>query len=188
MKKTNKSFELMIAIDKAAENIVNLAKLNLITGTNKENNKDGKLYNSISRGKVIETATGYIVKFFMEDYGIFQDQGVKGTNSNYLENSKSPFSYKSKGGKFGLKGMPPPSAFDRWTITRGLAPRIEKGKAGAGQFLKRKTLDFLIARSIFKKGIRATQFFSKPFNKTQDMNIANFLNAYVKDIQNQIKN
>ena len=83
--------------------------------------------------------------------------------------------------------MPPPKAFDRWTVRKGLAPRIEKGKAGAGQFLKRKTLDFLIARSIFKKGIKATSFFSEALREGQVKFGDEFLKAIAKDIENRNK-
>jgi hypothetical protein len=54
--------------------------------------------------------------------------------------------------------MPPPSAFDKWTIRRGIAPRNTKG-----QFQTRKGLNFAIARSIFEKGIKPSLFFTKPF-------------------------
>ena len=96
------------SIEKYANYVIQQARTNLT----KNNNKDGKLYNSLSY-KISSTAYSFVVRFFMENYGIFQDKGVKGTESNYIENSKSPFSYKSKGGKFGLKGMPPPKAFDK---------------------------------------------------------------------------
>ena len=42
----------------------------------------------------------------MEDYGIFQDRGVSGVKNKY----NTSYSYKSKGGKRGLKGMPPSKA------------------------------------------------------------------------------
>ena len=54
--------------------------------------------------------------FFMEDYGEYLDKGVSGTERRY----NTPFVYTNK--------MPPTSAFDRWTVVRGLAKRDEKGK------------------------------------------------------------
>ena len=54
--------------------------------------------------------------------------------------------------------MPPSSVFDKWSIRKGIAPRDKEGK-----FINRKSLNYLIARSIFNKGIRATMFFTKPF-------------------------
>tara|TARA_R110000851_G_scaffold211361_1_gene363924 strand:- start:669 stop:1196 length:528 start_codon:yes stop_codon:yes gene_type:complete len=165
------------SIETYADYVIKEARINL----GKKDNQDGKLSTSLSY-KINSTESAYIVRFFMENYGIFQDKGVRGVDSYYADKvtSSSPFSYKSKGGKFGLKGMPPPRAFDKWTVRKGLAPRDKKGR-----FLPRKTLDFLIARSIFKKGIRATSFFSGPFTEGQKIFGDEFLKAIAKDIENR---
>jgi hypothetical protein len=71
--------------------------------------------------------------------------------------------------------MPPPSAFDKWSIKSGIAPRDSKGK-----FIKRKSLNYIIANSIFRKGIRASLFFTKPFEEAlplfEDEMLEGFLN------------
>ena len=87
----------------------------------------------------------------MEDYGLYQDQGVHGAKSSYVENSKSPFKYTTK--------QPPTKAFDKWIKTKGIKGRDRK----TGKFISDKSLKFLIARSIKNKGIRASMFFTKPF-------------------------
>ena len=46
---------------------------------------------------------------------------------------------------------------DKWIVRKGIAPRDKQGK-----FLSRKSISFLIARSIFKKGIQGLSFFQKP--------------------------
>ena len=165
------------SIQTFADYVIKEAKINLA----KKDNQDGKLANSLT-SKISQTSSEFIVKFFMENYGIFQDKGVRGVESYYADEatSGSPFSYKSKGGKFGLKGMPPPKAFDKWTVRKGLAPRDKRGR-----FLPRKTLDFLIARSIFKKGIRATSFFSEPLKMGEKIFADQFLKALAKDIENR---
>jgi hypothetical protein len=86
------------------------------------------------------------MEFTMEDYGFYQDKGVSGIKKKY----NTPYSYKSK--------MPPAKAFDKWIVRKGLAPR-----SSGGQFAKRKSLSFLIARSVFRNGIKPTMFFTKPF-------------------------
>jgi hypothetical protein len=89
----------------------------------------------------------------MEDYGIYQDRGVSGKFRKY----STPFSYKDRGvsGKFRKYNtpfsykdkMPPPKALDKWIVRKGL-----KGvRNEQGQFIKRKSLQYLIARSIFRK-------------------------------------
>jgi hypothetical protein len=108
-------------------------------------NASKKLYNSIT-GEAKQFPNSIGIYFDMEEYGYYQDQGVSGVKKKY----DTPFSYKSK--------MPPPKAFDKWTVRKGLAPR---GKGG--QFKSRKGLNFAIARSIFEKGIKPSLFFTKPF-------------------------
>ena len=137
-------------LKKFMDYVVSQAKRNLTT---QGKNASKKLYNSIEgETKAFPNSIG--IYFKMEAYGFFQDQGVSGIKKKY----DTPFSYKSKGGKKGLIGMPPPSAFDKWSIRRGIAPR----KSG-GQFKTRKGLNFAIARSIFEKGIKPSLFFTKPF-------------------------
>ena len=78
-----------------ADVVIEEARKNL----GKNDNQDGKLANSLS-SKIITTDSAFIVKFFMENYGVFQDQGVRGVDSYYADQvtASSPFSYKSKGG------------------------------------------------------------------------------------------
>ena len=163
-------------LNRFAKYVISQSRANLTRG---KKNSSNKLYNSLD-SNVKVSKNSFELTFLMEEYGVFQDKGVKGTKSNYLENKNSPFSYKSKGGKNGLKGMPPPKAFDKWTVRKGLAPRDKQGR-----FLPRKTLDFLIARSIFKKGIRATSFFSNPLKEGQIKFGDEFLKAIGKDIENR---
>ena len=130
-------------LNRFVRHVVSQAKKNLTTGNR---NASKKLYNSI-KGEAKSFPNSIGIYFEMEPYGLFQDQGVKGTKSGQ---SYSNFKYTNK--------MPPPKAFDKWTIRRGLAPR-EKG----GKFKSRKSLNFAIARSVYEKGIAPTLFFTKPF-------------------------
>ena len=129
-------------LNRFIRHVVSQAKKNLTTGNR---NASKKLYNSI-KGEAKSFPNSIGVYFEMEEYGYYQDQGVSGVKKKY----DTPFSYKSK--------MPPPKAFDKWTVRKGLAPR---GKGG--QFKSRKGLNFAIARSIFEKGIKPSLFFTKPF-------------------------
>ena len=133
------------------DDVIREAKKNLSS-----QNTSGNLSRSL-KSKVKESKRSIQITFEMDYYGIFQDQGVKGIDSG---KSLSGYRYTQRGGEGSLKGMPPPKAFDKWNIQKGIAPRDKKGK-----FLKRKSLNFLIARGIFKKGIKPTLFFTKPFEK-----------------------
>ena len=130
-------------LDDFKSNIIREAKKNLASQST-----SGKLRDSL-KGYVKESKNSIQISFEMDEYGFFQDRGVKGTKSG---KSLDGYKYTNK--------MPPPKAFDKWAIKKGLAPRDIKGK-----FKSRKGLNFAIARSVFEKGIKPTMFFTKPFEK-----------------------
>jgi hypothetical protein len=134
--------EVQKALERFRNHVVSVSKRNL---TNGGKNVSKKLYNSI-KGDVKAMPNSFSMEFTMEDYGVFQDAGVSGTKKKY----NTPYSYKSK--------MPPVKAFDKWIVRKGLAPR-----RSGGQFASRKSLAFLIARSVFRNGIKPSLFFTKPF-------------------------
>jgi len=105
--------------------------------------------------KVITSAEGFSVQFYMDSYGTFVDKGVSGTKVNRSFKDykgrviSSPYKYTSK--------QPPSRVLDKWIVKKGIAPRDEKGR-----FMSRKSISFLIARSIKRKGIQGISFFQKP--------------------------
>ena len=132
------------ALELFRNQVINEAKANL----RKEGKGGGDLERSIEGSDVKVTERSLEFEIKMNDYGVFQDKGVSGVKKKY----STPYSYKSK--------MPPPSKLDKWTVKKGIAPRDEKGR-----FMSRKSLQFLIARSIFYNGIKPSLFFTKPFEK-----------------------
>jgi hypothetical protein len=134
--------ERLKALEKFRDLVVAEAKANL---QRMGKNSSGKLSNSI-KGEVKEMPNSIGIYFEMEPYGNFQDKGVSGTERKF----DTPYSYTNK--------MPPPSKSDKWIVKKGIAPRNV-----TGQFQSRKGLQFAIARSIFKYGIRPSLFFTKPF-------------------------
>jgi len=155
--------EFKKALEKYAEFVIKKSRENLQRG--------GK-YGTHNKSGALSKSLEYIIKgdkvsFLSEDYGEYLDKGVKGAKSTYPESSLSPFKYTTK--------KPPASVFDKWSIKSGIAPRDSKGR-----FIKRKSLNYMIANSIFKKGIRATMFFTKPFEEAlplfEDEMLEGFLN------------
>jgi|TARA_X000001382_G_scaffold79835_2_gene56096 hypothetical protein len=130
--------------------VVNRAKGNL----QKAKGGGTNLENSLSF-KVITDADGFSVQFFMDSYGTFVDKGVSGTDvrrsfKDYKGKTiSSPYKYTTK--------QPPSRVLDKWIVKKGIAPRDEKGR-----FMSRKSISFLIARSIKRKGIQGISFFQKP--------------------------
>ena len=133
------------------------ARQNLSKGTKLQRkrrpiNNTKKLYNSIQYKKLYEKSSGIAYGLFMEDYGDYIDKGVKGTKSNYRVNKNTPYSYKTK--------MLNPEWIEGWAKARNIRFRNAQGQFTKGNY---KQIGFVLARSIYEKGIRANNFFTIPF-------------------------
>jgi hypothetical protein len=136
--------EVQKELEKFRDYVIEASKKNLV----RLKKSDGKLYKSL-KGKVKTMPNSISIEFMMEDYGIYQDAGVNGM-SQYR---KSPYKFR--------KGVPSKemiSSLNDWIKRKGIRPRNKKG-----QFKSRNGLAFGIARSIFKKGLKRSLFFTKPF-------------------------
>lgn len=133
--------EVQKELERFRDYVVSQSRRNL-SRLNKNSSK--RLYQSI-QGNVKAMPNSISIEFSMENYGVFQDAGVSGIKKKY----NTPYSYKSK--------MPPVKVFDKWLVRKGIAPRKN------GKFASRKSLAFLIARSVFRNGIKPSLFFTKPF-------------------------
>ncbi len=92
--------EVKEELNKFGQFVIQQARSRLTKGIKRGNkrfsqNDTKKLYNSLEYKPFVK-GDSIGVEFYMEQYGKFQDKGVKGTKSNYVENKKSPYSYKSK--------------------------------------------------------------------------------------------
>ena len=116
----------------------------------------GKLYDSIDYNlNVVETKSKTLyfnLEFYMEDYGTFMDLGVKGSETTYPESRNSPYKYS---GRFKMIN---PSSLDKWLVKKSLAPRDKSGR-----FIERKNLKYMIATSIYRKGLKGSRFFTGAF-------------------------
>ena len=154
-------------LNRFAKYVISQSRANLTRGK-KNSSKD--LYNSLD-SEVKVSKNSFELSFLMEDYGVFQDKGVSGVKKKY----DTPYSYKSK--------MPPPSKMDKWIVKKGIAPRDKSGK-----FISRKSLQFIIARSIFNNGIKPSLFFTKPFEKAFKGLNKDLVEAYKLDVEQLMKN
>lgn len=141
-----KQSELQKELDKFKNFVISESQKNL----RKLGKDGGKLYDSI-QARVKANPNSFEMEFSMEEYGIYQDKGVSGTEKKY----NTPFKYKT-----GKKNAPPPRAFDKWAVRKGLAPRTKSGK-----FASRSGLKFALSVFIQKNGIKPSLFFTKPFEK-----------------------
>ena len=139
------------ALNKFAKYVIQQAKTNL---TKQKRNASGNLYNSLGYDLKV-SKNSFSLEFIMQEYGMYLDEGVRGSKSTYAESRNSRFEYS---GRF---KMIPTASIDKWVVRRG----IKGVRDEQGRFIKRDSLKYAIAKSIYEKGIRASMFFTKPFEK-----------------------
>lgn len=106
---------------------------------------NGDLAKSI-RYEITKRGEGLNFKLFFDDYGVFQDEGVKGTgvfgetakkNGWYNKAPSSRFSFKNT-----PKGKPSVKHFRTWASQRGLNP-------------------FVVRESVWRQGLKPKRWFSR---------------------------
>ena len=145
-----------------AKYVIQQSRSNLTKG---DKNVNKKLYNSLDN-EIEVGANSFRLAFLMEDYGKFQDKGVSGTENKY----NTPFSYKSK--------KPPLRPITDWVKNRRFQFRQKDGK-----FMSYQSTAFLVRNSIFKKGIKPSLFFTKPFEKAFERLPDELVEAYGLDVE-----
>ena len=131
----------------------------------KGKNTSGNLADSLGYHLKVYSSGALEMQFLAAGYAKFVDEGVSGTKKKY----KTPYSYTNK--------QPPSGVIDKWVVRKGLkAARDEKGR-----FIKRKSLVFLIARSIKLYGVEPTHFFSDALNEGLNALPPQIARAYAKD-------
>ena len=130
--------------------VIQQARSNLTKG---KHNFDKTLYNSL-RYSIYYSNDNFSLTFSMEDYGQFQDKGVRGAGGtrkttsafNRRNNKGKIWKQKAPDSPYSYKEGKKPSAkhFKRWAESKGLSP-------------------FAVRESVYRQGIPATKFFSTPF-------------------------
>ena len=170
------------------ENIISQFCSKLIQKARANLNKEGKratgtLFDQMSYDieKTEDNIKGVISFGSAEDYWIFVDQGVKGAGgfkgSGRMRGEGSKFKFTNK--------MPPPNIIKQWIKTKGYRGRIQKdwkNNKGAGRFISDKSFAFLVARSIYQRGLKRTRFISKPYEEMQRDLAEDIQQAVTKDI------
>ena len=155
------------AVEKVRDLIIKASKTNL---QKQKKDVSGTLSESIQpiETQVVDGVVETGIK--MLQYGEYVDKGVSGIKKKY----KTPYKYTNK--------MPPSRALDKWVVRKGIAPRDEKGR-----FLKRKSVLFLIARGIYRNGMKPSLFLTKPFEKYKKLLADEINEAFNKDAQEYIE-
>lgn len=166
--------------------VIQQSKSNL---TRQKKNVTKQLYNSL-KYKIEKDENDNIILYFLgADYQDFVDEGVKGKNPNRLpKGSKnfgkqqapnSPYRFGSGRGGPGLR-----KAINTWvTQKKAFSGKIRDKK---GKFIKRKTLQYLITRSIWYSGIKPSLFFTKPFQSAFKRLPNEIIDAFKLDVEKGI--
>ena len=139
-------------LNKFAKYVIQQSRSNLTKG---EKNVSKKLYNSLDSDLKV-SKNSFELSFLMENYGVFQDKGVKGKSSS-SKAPNSPFKFGSGRGKEG--GLT--QGINKWVRRK----RFQFRDRNTGRFMSYDSTAFLITRSIYQKGIKPSLFFTKPFEK-----------------------
>jgi hypothetical protein len=171
------------ALNNFAKYVIQESKNNL--------DKSGKnfskeLYNSLGYDVKV-SKNSFQLEFLMEDYGIFQDKGVKGKDpSKVSPNAKitgqqAPNSpYKFGSGNYSGQWSKFVGKLEVWAKKKNVRLRDEKGRFKKGNY---KTIAQIIAGNIYNRGIKPSMFFTKPFEKAFKGLNEELIKAYALDVE-----
>jgi hypothetical protein len=71
-----------------------------------------------------------------------------------------------------------------WAKARNIRLRDEKGRFKKGNY---RTIGFILQKSIYEKGIKASMFFTKPFEKAFDNLPSEVIEAFGLDIDDLLE-
>ena len=115
--------ETQIALRAFGKYVVQQARTNLTKGGKYgTKNVSKELYDSLGF-TLEEVGAGFRLFFEMEDYGMFQDRGVKGVRGG---KSLSNFSYKQSSNLVGLESAT--GTFSKWASAKRVQFRDKKGR------------------------------------------------------------
>jgi|TARA_R110002020_G_scaffold448292_1_gene661032 hypothetical protein len=167
-------------LESFGKQVVNRSKGNLQKikggGTNLEK--------SIRYELVEESEDVFAVKFYMADYGTFLDKGVSGSNQkqtykDYLgQIVVSPYRFGTNSSLIGKGAGGMSGIMSKWVAKKGFQWRDSRGR-----FMSYKSMGYIIARSIYSKGIKSLAFFQKPLG----LGMKQFGGDLLKNVTEDIK-
>tara|TARA_R110002012_G_C11515924_1_gene598930 strand:+ start:216 stop:809 length:594 start_codon:yes stop_codon:yes gene_type:complete len=171
--------------------MVTQSKENLKT----EKKGSGPLYDSITYD--IDDSNGkFEFSFSMQEYGEFQDKGVKGADPSKLSpNAKltgqqapnSPYRFGSGTKKGTFKDFV--RSVSAWAQIKNIRLRQYTYKDGkkksTGKFAKGnyESIGYVIAKNIYNRGLKPSFFYTKPFNKAFEKLPDELFESFAVDIE-----
>lgn len=155
--------EVQKELEKFRNYVISQSKANL---TRQKKKASSVLYNSL-KGDVKVMPNSFSIEFSMEDYGVFQDEGVRGADPSKVSNNakikgqQAPNSrYKFGSGTHAGTWDKFTASLEKWAKKKNIRLRDEKGKYKKGSY---KTISHIIAKNIYARGLKPSLFFTKPF-------------------------
>jgi len=153
-------------LEKWGKSVVKQAKINLVAGKK----GGGKLQSSIGY-KLKDTKDGYLIQFEMEDYGKFQDKGVKGAGGT-IKTGKHEGSWGGRRHYITWEGVRKDSPYKfgsgkgSGSIYKGIEGFIKKkgikGRSSiTGRYITQKSLEYAMVKVLWIKGMHGISFFQK---------------------------
>ncbi len=181
---------LKATIEKYGKYVVQQARTNLT----KDGKGGGSLYNSLE-SKVDVEVDAFLLEFLMEDYGLFVDKGVKGKDpSKVSPNAKitgqqapnSPYRFGS--GNYAGTWKSFLDKIEVWAKSKNVRFREQKGSSKGGQFKagNYRSMAYVIASNIYNRGIKTSNFFTTPFERSQQKLGDELLDSFILDVEKQI--
>ena len=178
-------------LNRFAKYVVSQSRANLTRGSKPYGSKNDskKLYNSLDYDVTV-SKNSFQLAFLMEDYGVFQDKGVRGKDpSKVSPNAKitgqqapnSPYRFGS--GKTG-NWKEFVLNIEKWAKKKNLRLRDKKGRFTKGNY---KSIAHIVAGNIYNRGIKPSLFFTKPFEKAFSNLSKDLIEAYKLDVEQLIK-
>ena len=174
-------------LNRFAKYVITQSRANL-TRSKKSSSK--RLYNSLD-SELNVSPNSFSLSFLMEEYGAFQDKGVKGKDpSKVSPNAKikgqqapnSPYRFGS--GSSSGKWDEFVGGIEKWAKRRNVRFRDKKGRFKKGNY---KSLSYVIASNIYNRGVKPSLFFTKPFNKAFNNLDKDIIKAYQLDVEELLK-
>ena len=165
-------------LDDFKDNVIREAKKGIPRDT-------GNLANSL-RGYVKESKNSIQISFEMDEYGFYKDQGVKGNKSSNKGNgqNKSPFKFGTNSSLIGKANGGMSGIITKWAKRKGIQWKDKE----TGRFMSHKSMGYIIARSIYSKGLKPSLFFTKPFEKAFKGLSKDLIEPFKLDIETFMKN
>ena len=163
-----------------AQYVVDASKENLKNDVNKygSNKAGGDLDNSLSY-TFDKSQNLFLLDFLMEDYGTFVDKGVRGKTSTYPETKASLSQFQYGSGNFPKGGLT--EGINEW-----MKKKRFQWRAKDGRFMSYESMSYIIARSIYNKGLKANLFFTTPFELGLQNLPKQLTDAFSLDLENAI--